>query len=162
MATYVHIIGAGGAARAAAVGAWKSGRGDIEFSNRTAEKAREIAVWFGLPEDYGTGLDGLEPGESSDDTQRYSKIFINASSMGMTGYPPVPIDLGAHPADTVVFEMVYDPVETELLKSARALGLRTFDGLQMLVAQAAHAFELFFGAPAPREHDSELRELLTR
>jgi shikimate dehydrogenase len=56
--------------------------------------------------------------------------------------------------------MVYAPLETPLLKEARRLGLRTIDGLQMLVAQAAVAFEKFFGQPAPREHDAELRALL--
>jgi len=59
-----------------------------------------------------------------------------------------------------VVEMVYSPLETELVQSARAAGAKAVDGLTMLIGQAAPAFELFFGAPAPREHDAELRRLL--
>ena len=61
-----------------------------------------------------------------------------------------------------VFDMVYAPAETELLKVSQALSLHTVSGIHMLIAQAAEAFETFFGHPAPREHDAELRELLTR
>jgi shikimate dehydrogenase len=64
--------------------------------------------------------------------------------------------------DATVFDMVYDPLRTRLLTAARGLRFRVVDGLEMLVGQAASAFELLFGAPAPRQHDAELRELLTR
>ena len=79
----------------------------------------------------------------------------------MAGNDPVPIDLDHYFTDTIVFDMIYAPLETSLLAAARARGLRTIDGLQMLVGQAAAAFELFFGQPAPRRHDAELRALLT-
>ncbi|MET0180022.1 MAG: shikimate dehydrogenase, partial [Novosphingobium sp.] len=62
--------------------------------------------------------------------------------------------------DTIVFDMVYAPLETGLLRAARQRGMRTVDGLAMLVGQAAAAFTLFFGQPTPREHDAELRALL--
>jgi shikimate dehydrogenase len=81
--------------------------------------------------------------------------------MGMIGTSPVPINLADYYGDTIVFDMVYAPLETPLLKQARALGMRTIDGLEMLVGQAAVAFELFFGRSAPREYDAELRALLT-
>jgi shikimate dehydrogenase len=61
----------------------------------------------------------------------------------------------------LVFDMVYDPVETPLLLAARAAGVIAIDGLEMLVGQAATAFEAFFGQPAPRGHDAELRASLT-
>jgi shikimate dehydrogenase len=88
-------------------------------------------------------------------------VLINATPMGMAGQPEVPVELSAYPADTIVFDMVYFPLDTGLIKLARGSGMRVIDGLHMLVAQAAPAFEMFFGLPAPREHDAELRALLT-
>jgi shikimate dehydrogenase len=165
VATYVQIIGAGGAAKAAAIGAFRASFGDLEFYNRTLSKARAMAAWAGLPPDaYGAPLEALGPIRNPGDgleEQRYSHVIINASSMGMEGFPEVPVDLSLYYPDTVVFDMVYHPLETGLLRQARALGLRMIDGLQMLVAQAAHAFVLFFGVEPPREHDDDLRELLT-
>ena len=64
-------------------------------------------------------------------------------------------------AQRKVYDAVYAPLETGLLKAARARGLETVDGLEMLVGQAALAFELFFGAEPPRDRDDELRALLT-
>lgn len=60
----------------------------------------------------------------------------------------------------VVFDMITHPVDTDLIQRAKSNGLRTVDGLEMLIAQAAPAFEKFFGQLAPREHDAELRERL--
>jgi shikimate dehydrogenase len=62
----------------------------------------------------------------------------------------------------VVYDIVYAPLETPLLADARAREFDTVDGLDMLIAQAALAFELFFGAEPPRDRDDELRELLTK
>ena len=64
-------------------------------------------------------------------------------------------------APLVVLDMVYAPLRTTVLCRAEVVGLRAVDGLAMLIGQAAHAFRLFFGADAPREHDAELRALLT-
>lgn len=166
VATYVQIIGAGGAARAAAVGASSAGYCDIDFFNRTVAKAEELARWIGMPPAGHSGpLESLAPirneGDGSEE-QRYSHVVINASSMGMSGNPPVPIDLSRYYPDTVVLDMVYSPLETPLISQARACGLRIIDGLQVLVEQAAAAFCQLFGAEAPRQHDAELRELLTR
>jgi shikimate dehydrogenase len=66
------------------------------------------------------------------------------------------------PSETVVFDMVYAPLETELLRVAAEAGCRVVSGLEMLLGQASTSFETLFGAPAPREHDLELRELLIR
>lgn len=164
VATYAYIIGAGGAARGAIVGVEESGPYDIDIFNRTVEKAHPLARMAGAAFGEAHPLTALNPIRNPDDgpeDQHYSHIIINASSMGMHGNSPVPIDLSRYYADTIVFDMVYAPLETPLLKEARRLGLRTIDGLQMLVAQAAVAFEKFFGQPAPREHDAELRALLT-
>jgi shikimate dehydrogenase len=65
------------------------------------------------------------------------------------------------PPGSVVYDIVTHPLDTPLLQAARAADLRTIDGLAMLIGQAAAAFEKFFGVAAPREHDAELRALLT-
>jgi shikimate dehydrogenase len=62
----------------------------------------------------------------------------------------------------LVIDMVYVPAETALVRGAKARGMRTIDGLEMLIEQARGAFQLFYSAFAPRSHDTELRELLTR
>lgn len=166
--TYVsvaQIIGAGGAARAAIEGASLAGYFQLEIFNRSLERAQETAAQASISRRNAYDLAELKPlptgGEHPFAGYDCHYLIINASPMGMAGYPPVPIDLCAYPADTVVFDMVYAPLETQLLVAARERGLRTIDGLEMLVAQASAAFEIFFGQPAPRQHDVELRALLT-
>jgi len=93
-------------------------------------------------------------------------VIINATSLGMVGkgpFPPAILDYLKYPMpDAVVFDMVYAPLETALLQTARAHGLRTVDGLAMLIGQAAVAFEKFFGVAPPRDDgDAELRKRLT-
>lgn len=163
VATYVQIIGAGGAARAAVLGAQAAGFGNFDVFNRSPGRADAVAALAGAPFGTGNPLDALGPIRNPDDgttVQRYSHVVINATSMGMHGANPVPIDLEAYFPDTIVFDMVYAPLETPLLAQARRLGLRTIDGLEMLVGQAATAFERFFGRAPPRERDAELRALL--
>jgi len=158
-ATFLHLIGSGGAARAVAA-AWRGG--DIQYFNRTASKAAALADEFGPGSayGYGLGLDALDGPTLRHGDQRETYLVVNASSMGMTGNPPVPIDLRLYPDDTIICDLVYDPLETPLLAAARRLGMRTVDGLAMLIGQARFAFELFFGA-SPPDDDEELRALLT-
>lgn len=163
VATYVQIIGAGGAARAAMLGAKEAGFGEFDIFNRSPARADALAELAGAPFGTGNPLEALGPIRNPRDgvsAQRYSHVLINATSMGMGGANPVPIDLTGYYPDTIVFDMVYAPLETPLLAQARALGLRTIDGLEMLVGQAALAFEHFFGVAPPRGHDAELRALL--
>lgn len=87
-------------------------------------------------------------------------LLVNASPLGMTGMPPLDIALDSLRDDAIVFDMVYQPRETPLLAEAKRRGLRTIDGLQMLIAQAQIAFGHFFKATPPRTFDWELRELL--
>jgi shikimate dehydrogenase len=79
----------------------------------------------------------------------------------MDGQPPLDLNLDPLPEHAVVYDIVYAPLETPLLAQARDRELDTVDGLEMLVGQAALAFELFFGAEPPRDRDEELRALLT-
>lgn len=166
VATYVQIVGTGGAARAAAAGAIEAGYSslDIEFFGRDIEKARTLAEQVAGLADLGAGLSDLEGFDNEMNAglaQLYSNVLINASPLGMQGHPPLLVDLATYHADTVVMDLVYDPPVTKLVLEARRRGLKTIDGLEVLVAQAARAFRLFFGADAPREFDTELRELLT-
>ena len=166
VATYVQIVGTGGAARAAAAGAVEAGYAsrDIEFFGRDLGKARRLAEQIaGLP-DLGLELkdvEGFNTELNAGLAQRYSNVLINASPLGMVGYPPLLVDLATYYADTVVVDLVYDPIETKLVREARRKGLKTIDGLEILIAQAARSFRLFFGADPLRDSDAELRELLT-
>ena len=88
-------------------------------------------------------------------------LLVNSSSLGMTGQPLLDLDLSPLPDDAIVYDLVYAPLQTGLLKAAAARGLDTVDGLDMLIGQAALAFELFFGAAPPEGRDEELCALLT-
>ena len=88
-------------------------------------------------------------------------LVVNASALGMAGQLPLELDLAPLPEDALVYDLVYSPLETGLLKAARDRGLETVDGLDMLIGQAALAFEMFFGAAVPDDCDDELRGLLT-
>lgn len=146
----VVVLGSGGAARAAvlALATW---------TNRLVLKARDAAAAHAVLTEIGV------EGEAApfDAPLPEAALLVNATPLGMEGMPPLDLDLAPLPADAIVYDMVYAPVETILLRAARSRGLRTVDGLAMLVAQAALSFEMFFDHPAPREHDAELRELLT-
>lgn len=148
----VAVIGAGGAARAVLFALSRMDVGPVTILNRNVLKASMLLAAFGLK---GQALPlgaALPP----------AALLVNASALGMAGQDPLPIDLKPLPADAIVYDIVYAPLVTELIAQAEDYGLATIDGLEMLVGQAALAFELFFGASPPREHDGELRELLLR
>jgi shikimate dehydrogenase len=85
-------------------------------------------------------------------------LLVNTTSLGMHGQPALDIDVGKLPASAVVADLVYVPLETGLLKAARARDLRTADGLGMLLHQAVRGFELWFGKRP--QVTSELRQLV--
>ncbi len=97
-----------------------------------------------------------------DDREGCLDLVINASSLGMHGQPPLAFDWSHAPPGSIAYDIVTAPLDTPFLQGARAKGHRTIDGLSMLIGQAAAAFEHFFDAPPPREHDAELRALLTQ
>ena len=146
------LIGAGGGARAILFALAKVGIGRVTTLNRNVLKAAALLSSFGIKGDAVPLGAPLPPAD----------LLVNASALGMTGQPPLDIDLSPLPEDAVVYDIVYAPLETPLLAQARARELDTVDGLDMLIGQAALAFELFFGAEPPRARDEELRELLTR
>ncbi|MEO7786551.1 MAG: shikimate dehydrogenase [Sphingomicrobium sp.] len=145
------LIGTGGAARAIALALGEAGF-SVSVFGRSLDRAQTIADLTG-----GDGRQFDELGGPAD----APALLVNATSLGMTGQPSLPISLADWPQSTAVYDIVTSPLETGLLRDARTRGMRSFDGLQMLVGQAAVAFERFFGQPAPRQHDAELRALLT-
>ncbi|MCH2488478.1 MAG: shikimate dehydrogenase [Erythrobacter sp.] len=159
-----RILGTGGAARAI-VTALASEGFTLVLAGRNPNKARalldELApdgehhavdlAHFAKPTDF-----------AFDDREGCCDLVVNASPLGMRGQPPLAFDWSHAPPGSIAYDIVTDPVETEFLSNADAAGFQTIDGLAMLIGQAASAFELFFGQPAPREHDAELRALLTR
>ena len=98
-----------------------------------------------------------------DDREGCFDLVVNASPLGMQGQPPLDLDFSHVPPGSIVYDIVTAPLETPLLKEARARGFRTIDGLSMLIGQAAVAFEKFFGAAPPRDDgDAALRRILTQ
>lgn len=132
------VLGAGGAARAVLHGLLTAGVASILLANRTRGRAEALAQAFGPAvsvvdwKDRNRALAGCG-------------LLVNATSLGMTGKDPLDIDLKALPADAVVVDIVYSPLETKLLAAARARGNRVVDGLGMLLHQAVPGFERWFG-----------------
>ncbi len=147
----VAVVGAGGAARAVLFALARAGAGHVTILNRSPLKAMGLLATFGLKGEV-VGLDAALPPVS---------LLVNGSSLGMTGQPPLDLDLSPLPEGAIVYDLVYAPLQTSLLKAAEARGLDTVDGLDMLIGQAALAFELFFGRSPPEGRDDELRALLT-
>jgi len=155
----VVILGGGGAARAAFACLADAGCASVTVLARTVDKAKRAAEECGL-------FAKVMPFEPNSGALDGAALVINATQLGMAGQEAMPqfllCELEAMAEDGLVFDMVYAPLETELLKAAGKLGLATADGLVMLIGQAATAFTHFFGASPPREHDAELRGKLIR
>jgi shikimate dehydrogenase len=149
----VVILGSGGAARAALGAAAALQAGWVTIVARDVDAGVAMLRQAGQPGSVLPFGGALPPSPEA-------RLLFNATSLGMTGQPPLHFPLDALPGDCTVFDAVYVPLETPLLRAARARGLATIDGLTMLIGQAAVAFEIFFGAEAPRQHDEELRALL--
>jgi shikimate dehydrogenase len=147
----VVVIGAGGAARAV-LAALKSEAEEVEVAlfNRNVERGNSVLRELGLSGSC-RALDAPLPATG---------LVVNASSLGMNGFPPLPPNLAD--VSSPVVDLVYAPVRTDLVKAALARGFPALDGLSILIRQAALAFRHFFGDEAPFDSESELRELLAR
>lgn len=132
------ILGAGGAARAVAYGLIERGM-HVTFVNRTFERAVNLA------QKYGHGAVAARYDELPPLLTR-ADLLVNCTSLGMTGKPPLDADITPLKRGAVVADVVYVPLETALLKQARARGHRTVDGLGMLLQQAGYGFQRWFGA----------------
>ncbi len=144
----VAVLGAGGASRAIVAGLVDAGA-RVTLYNRTAQRAAQLAEDFGA-----TAL----PWEQRDRLQ--ADVVVNCTSMGM--WPDVddsPLPEAALRTDMVVFDTVYNPIETRLLREARLRGCRVIDGVAMFVGQAAAQFRLWTGRAAPT---NLMREVVVR
>jgi shikimate dehydrogenase len=145
------VLGAGGAARAVVFGLVERGIQRVHLVNRTIERARALADQFGASVHPATW-------DAIADLLPRAGLLVNTTSLGMHGQPALELDVGLLPADAVVADLVYVPLQTPLLAAARERGLKTADGLGMLLHQAVRGFELWFGRRP--EVTSELRELV--
>lgn len=145
------VLGAGGAARAVLFGLLDRSFDDIRLTNRTRSRAEALASHFDAPihivdwEQRNTQVAGCG-------------LIVNTTSLGMTGSPPLELDLSGADATTVVTDLVYVPLKTSLLEQAESMGMRTVDGLGMLLHQAGPGFEKWFGVRP--EVTADLRNLV--
>jgi len=132
------VLGAGGSSRAVVFGLVERGIKRVHLANRTLDRARALADQFGAnvhPVAWDV-IGHLLP---------RAGLLVNTASLGMHGQPALALDANLLPPDAIVADLVYVPLETQLLAAARARGLRTADGLGMLLHQAVRGFELWFG-----------------
>jgi shikimate dehydrogenase len=132
------VLGAGGSARAVVFGLVERGIRTVHLANRTIARAQALADRFGA---------SVRPSswDSVGDLLPRAGLLVNTTSLGMHGQPRLEIDAARLPANAVVADNVYVPLQTELLAAAQARGLKTADGLGMLLHQAVRGFELWFG-----------------
>jgi shikimate dehydrogenase len=132
------VLGAGGSARAVIHGLIEREIATIHVVNRTPERLEALRARFGA---------AVQPAQwtALPHLLTRAKLLVNTTSLGMTGQPPLVIDLSPLPGDAVVADLVYAPLETGLLAAARTRKLATADGLGMLLHQAVRGFALWFG-----------------
>ena len=148
--TTAVVLGAGGAARAVIFGLLSRGVECIHVLNRTVERAEALKKQFGsaINPVAWTEMTGLLGGAG---------LLVNSTTLGMKGQPRLDVNLRCPPS-MVVTDLVYDPLETALVKASRERGLRVADGLGMLMHQAVGGFERWFGVRP--EVTPELRALI--
>lgn len=145
------VLGAGGSSRAVVFGLIERGIKRIHLANRTIARARALADQFGA---------SVHPlaWDSFEDLLPRAGLLVNTTSLGMRGQPALELDVGRLPSHAVVADLVYVPLQTPLLAAAQSHGLKTADGLGMLLHQAVRGFELWFGRRP--EVTSKLRDLV--
>ena len=132
------VLGAGGSSRAVVFGLVERGIKRVHLANRTIDRARALADQFGA---------NVHPvaWDAIDHLLPRAELLVNTTSLGMHGQPALKLDAGLLPPNAIVADLVYVPLETPLLAAARGRGLKTVDGLGMLLHQAVRGFELWFG-----------------
>lgn len=132
------VVGAGGAARAVVVALLEAGAVEVRLTNRSRERAEALAGDFG-------DACAVVPWAARAEALAGAGLLVNATSLGMTGQPPLDLPLDALPPGAVVNDIVYDPLKTPLLTAAAARGNVAVDGLGMLLHQARVGFRAWFG-----------------
>lgn len=147
------VFGAGGAARAIIVALADAGVPEILLSNRTRPKAESLRSEFGTRI---TVVDWVQAGNMIED----ASLVVNTTSLGMSGMPELRVPLDGLRPEMIVTDIVYTPLETQLLRTARMAGCTVVDGLGMLLHQAVPGFERWFGTRP--EVDDKLRQVVLR
>ena len=132
------VLGAGGAARGVIRSLLDRGIRQIRLANRSRQRAEALAASLG-------GSISVFDWESRDSMLISCGLFVNTTRLGMKGQPPLDVDISGLSGEGVVCDIVYSPLETDLLRRARAGGSRVADGLGMLLHQAVPGFEKWFG-----------------
>jgi len=145
------VLGAGGSSRAVLFGLLDRGIKRVHLVNRTRARAEALAKQFGAKIDVAAW-------EQVGELLPRASLLVNTTSLGMHGQPALELDIGKLPSNAVVADLVYVPLETPLLAAAKGRGLKTADGLGMLLHQAVRVFELWFGQRP--QVTSELRTLV--
>ena len=145
------VLGAGGSARAVVFGLIERGVKRIHVVNRTLERAQALRERFGIAVQPA-------PWPATNALLKDARLLVNTTSLGMSGEAALDVDLDGLPAGAIVADLIYVPLVTPLLARARARGLTTADGLDMLLHQAVRGFELWF-AVRPQV-TAELRALV--
>lgn len=149
------VLGAGGSARGVVQALLRAGVGHLAIANRTPARAAALAQ---LATERGTpasalGLDALSPDTAGlDDAVAAAELIVNCTSLGMRHGPDEtasPLAGRRIPAGCLVYDLVYNPAQTPLLRQAASAGAATLGGIAMLVYQGAASFEHWFGRPAP-------------
>lgn len=143
----VTVLGAGGAARSIIVALQNYSAGPIRITNRTQERAERMSEEIG-------GNINVVPWAQRADALADSMLLVNTTTLGMNGQPSLEIELNDLPSSAIVNDIVYSPLETELLAAARKRGNPVVDGLGMLLHQARPGFAAWFG------RDPEVTETL--
>lgn len=151
----VVVLGAGGAARGVLLALTRAGASEIRILNRTKGRAENLARIFASSAHIRVIEWGDWPAACAG-----AKLLVNTTSLGMSGKAPLDVSLETLPDDAAVADIVYNPLETPLLKAARGRGAPTMDGLGMLMHQAVPAFAAWFGVTP--EVTPELRGLLVK
>jgi shikimate dehydrogenase len=140
------VVGAGGVARAVVFGLLWSGTGEITVLNRTLARAQALVSDLGSRPRDAARLRALPfTSETLVESARAADLLVNATTLGMWPHVDASVwpDSVPVPAHMAVFDVVYNPLETRLLRQARESGARTIDGLGMLVRQGALAFDMW-------------------
>tara|TARA_B100000686_G_scaffold351311_1_gene449740 strand:- start:27406 stop:28260 length:855 start_codon:yes stop_codon:yes gene_type:complete len=136
----IVILGAGGAARAIIYSILKKNKSNIRIINRNKDRAKKLIY----------DMKKIFPDTNFEYYNHYGKalkkasFLINASSLGMIGHPKLNINLEVMNKSSIIYDIVYSPLETNLLKQAKKLNFLTIDGLGMLLEQAAPVFNAWF------------------
>lgn len=143
----VLVIGAGGASRAVLGALLSLGVPEICLINRTDAKAEDLAGQVDVPSLYAL------PWAQRQEAVARADLIVNASAAGMTGKPDLDLSLEGGRPHALVYDLIYTPRETQLMRDAKAQGMDTLGGLEMLIAQARPSFKLFYGQKPPLNLD---------